>query len=147
MFNTVCYGYWRSNFRRFRRFLIHENLYTQCLSYNICSAWFLDIRISTCYTLKELTLIVSVIWVHTLMSTWYRIAVDYKATYIVLKLHTFLWATHIHRLYVCYKFKHFNEAVQTLRLCSHMAQLKVISSHKQWLSASQIFYAKWLSII
>ena len=37
----------------FRRFLIHDNssyvvLYTQCLRYNICSAWFLDIRISTC---------------------------------------------------------------------------------------------------
>ena len=25
------------------------SLYTQCLRYNICSAWFLDIRISTCY--------------------------------------------------------------------------------------------------
>ena len=24
----------------------------QCLRYNICSAWFLDIRISTCYTLE-----------------------------------------------------------------------------------------------
>ena len=23
-------------------------LYTQCLRYNICSVWFLDIRISTC---------------------------------------------------------------------------------------------------
>ena len=37
----------------FRRFLIHGNssyvvLYIQCLRYNICSAWFLDIRISTC---------------------------------------------------------------------------------------------------
>ena len=36
-------------------FLIHGNtvtyvvLYTQCLRYNICSVWFLDIRISTCY--------------------------------------------------------------------------------------------------
>ena len=43
------------NFRGFRRFLIHGNssyvvLYTQCLRYNICSAWFLDIRISTCFT-------------------------------------------------------------------------------------------------
>ena len=42
------------NFRGFRRFLIHCNssyvvLYTQCLRYNICSAWFLDIRISTCF--------------------------------------------------------------------------------------------------
>ena len=41
------------NFCGFRRFLIHGNssyvvLYTQCLRYNICSAWFLDIRISTC---------------------------------------------------------------------------------------------------
>ena len=40
-------------FRGFRRFLIHGNsnyavLYTQCLRYNICSAWFIDIRISTC---------------------------------------------------------------------------------------------------
>ena len=25
------------------------SLYTRCLRYNICSAWFLDIRISTCY--------------------------------------------------------------------------------------------------
>ena len=38
------------NFRGFRRFLIHGNssyvvLYTQCLRYNICSAWFLDIGI------------------------------------------------------------------------------------------------------
>ena len=24
-------------------------LYTQCLRYDICSAWFLDIRISTCF--------------------------------------------------------------------------------------------------
>ena len=24
-------------------------LYTQCLRYNICSVWFLDIRISTCF--------------------------------------------------------------------------------------------------
>ena len=27
---------------------IYVVLYTQCLRYNICSAWFLDIRISTC---------------------------------------------------------------------------------------------------
>ena len=26
VFNTVCYGYLRSNFRAFRRFLIHGNL-------------------------------------------------------------------------------------------------------------------------
>ena len=43
------------NFRGFHRFLININdnssyvvLYTQCLRYNICSAWFLDMRISTC---------------------------------------------------------------------------------------------------
>ena len=33
----------------FVRFLIHEDLYTWCLGYNICSTWFLDIRISTGY--------------------------------------------------------------------------------------------------
>ena len=33
------------------RFLIHEVLYARCLRYNICSAWFLDIRISTCFWL------------------------------------------------------------------------------------------------
>ena len=45
------------NFRGFCRFLIHGTcnssyvvLYTQCLRHNICSAWFLDIRISTCFT-------------------------------------------------------------------------------------------------
>ena len=52
LFNIVYYGY-LTNFRGFCRFLIHGNssyvvLYTQCLRYNICSAWFLDIRISTC---------------------------------------------------------------------------------------------------
>ena len=40
------------NFVGFIRFLmIYEVLYTRCLRYNICSAWFLDIRISTCYIL------------------------------------------------------------------------------------------------
>ena len=44
------------HFLGFRRFLIHGNssyvvLYTQCLKYNICSAWFLDIRISTCFNI------------------------------------------------------------------------------------------------
>ena len=28
--------------------VIYVALYTQCLRYNICRAWFLDIRISTC---------------------------------------------------------------------------------------------------
>ena len=28
-------------------------LYTQCLRYNICSAWFLDIRISTCCPIEN----------------------------------------------------------------------------------------------
>ena len=37
------------NFHGFRRFLIHGNssyvvLYTQCLRYNICSTWLLDIE-------------------------------------------------------------------------------------------------------
>ena len=53
VFSTVCYGYLRSNFHGFRRFLIHDNyvvLYIQCLRYNICNTWFLDIRISACLT-------------------------------------------------------------------------------------------------
>ena len=46
------------NFHRFRRFFIHGNssyvvLYTQCLRYNICSAWFLDIRISNCLICRK----------------------------------------------------------------------------------------------
>ena len=36
----------------FVRFLIHEDLYAWCLKHNICSAWFLDIRISTCSNLR-----------------------------------------------------------------------------------------------
>ena len=59
--SIIFFHYWKRNiprlfkinFRGFRRFLIHGNsshvvLYTQCLRYNICSTWFLDIRISTC---------------------------------------------------------------------------------------------------
>ena len=36
------------NFHGFRRFgnSSYVVLYTQCLNYNICSAWFLDIRIA-----------------------------------------------------------------------------------------------------
>ena len=32
--------------------------YTQCLRYNICSAWFVDIRISTCFKTIVISLIV-----------------------------------------------------------------------------------------
>ena len=44
----------------FVRFLIHDNfmkfyICTWCLRYNICSTWFLDIRISTCFPLCRLT--------------------------------------------------------------------------------------------
>ena len=56
--NTVQYGYllsWGSNFRGFHWSLIHDNLYTWCLRYNICSTWFIDIKISTCLNLKEKT--------------------------------------------------------------------------------------------
>ena len=60
------------NFRGFRRFVIHGGssyvvLYTQCLRYNIYSAWFLDIRISTCLakwlaTLYKHKCIIYTIW-------------------------------------------------------------------------------------
>ena len=33
----------------FLTMIIYEVLYTWCLRYNICSAWFLDIRTSTCF--------------------------------------------------------------------------------------------------
>ena len=57
--NFIVYIYhcmlwlFKINFRGFCRFLMHGNssyvvLCTQCLRCNICSAWFLDIRISTC---------------------------------------------------------------------------------------------------
>ena len=36
------------DFVGFLSMIIHVVLYTQCLRYNICSAWFLDIRISIC---------------------------------------------------------------------------------------------------
>ena len=35
------------DFVGFLSMVIYAVLYTQCLRYNICSAWFLDIRIST----------------------------------------------------------------------------------------------------
>ena len=37
------------DFVRFLSMIIYEALYTWCLRYNICSAWFLDIRISICF--------------------------------------------------------------------------------------------------
>ena len=49
--NTVQYGClisWGSNFCGFLSMVIYEVLCTWCLWYGICSAWFLDIRISTC---------------------------------------------------------------------------------------------------
>ena len=53
MFNTVYYGYLSRSFVDFVDFLsmVIQVIFlcTQCLRYNICSAWFLDIRISTCY--------------------------------------------------------------------------------------------------
>ena len=33
-------------------------LYTQCLRFNICSAWFLDIRILTCFKTTVISLMV-----------------------------------------------------------------------------------------
>ena len=69
----------KTNFRGFRRFLTHGNtsyvvLYTQCLRYNICSVWFLDIRISTCYVcfsythdqLMGLQALINVSYTHTI---------------------------------------------------------------------------------
>ena len=41
------------DFVNFLSMTIYEVLYTWCLTYNICSARFLDIRISTCYTLPS----------------------------------------------------------------------------------------------
>ena len=37
------------DFVGFLSILIYEVLYTRCLRYNTCCAWFLDIRISTCF--------------------------------------------------------------------------------------------------
>ena len=54
LYCRVClFILWGSNFVDFVSFLsmiIYEVLYTLswCLKYNICSAWFLDITISTC---------------------------------------------------------------------------------------------------
>ena len=38
------------NFVSFLSMIIYEVLYTWCLRYNICSAWLLDVKISTCYS-------------------------------------------------------------------------------------------------
>ena len=37
------------DFVGFLSMIIYEVLYTCCLRHNICSTWFLDIRISTCF--------------------------------------------------------------------------------------------------
>ena len=42
------------DFVGFLSMVIYVVLYTQCLRYNICSARFLDTRISTCYLINSL---------------------------------------------------------------------------------------------
>ena len=37
----------------FLSMIIYEVLYAWCLRYNICSAWFLDIRISSCFYIVQ----------------------------------------------------------------------------------------------
>ena len=47
LFN-FCEGLIFVDFVGFLSMIIYVVLYTQCLRYNICSARFLDVRISTC---------------------------------------------------------------------------------------------------
>ena len=53
------------DFVSFLSMIIYEALYTLswCLSYNICSTWFLDIRISTCFLEKSLLLPFTTIYI------------------------------------------------------------------------------------
>ena len=50
------------DFVSFLSMIIYEVLYTWCLRYNICSAWFLDIRVSTCFMLVFVIITSSVIY-------------------------------------------------------------------------------------
>ena len=50
LYTMVVNFHGEQNFMAFVRFLIYEVLYVWCLRYNICSTWFLDFRISTCYS-------------------------------------------------------------------------------------------------
>ena len=99
-------------FRGFCRFLIHGNssyvvLYTQCLRYNICSTWFLDIRISTCLILKFFTI--------------QYIETHCTCTMHMPKIHTNRMKPHIHR-YTTHKASY----VLSLRYMKHMHIIKWI---------------------
>ena len=85
------------NFHGSRRFLIHGNssyvvLYTQCLRYNICSTWFLDIRISTCFSMHEVANVVCCIlrgWIKGVSSADTSLSVKYNKTLEALPLHLY----------------------------------------------------------
>ena len=47
------------DFVSFLSMIIYEILYTWCLRYNICSTWFLDIRISTCFSVWYVVLCIT----------------------------------------------------------------------------------------
>ena len=68
LYKTVqyrCLFLWGLNFHGFLSMVIYEAL-AICLRYNICSAWFLDIRISNCsknVTNQQLLLLTSDTWI------------------------------------------------------------------------------------
>ena len=70
----------------FVQFLIHDNLWSfiYIISYNICSAWFLDIRISTCLLLLfdfGFSLVSQAIFLLLLLDFW---VIGFEALFEVL---------------------------------------------------------------
>ena len=89
-------------YMNFIRFLICEDLqlYTWCLRYNICSTWFLDIRISTCS-----------ITTHYPLSPYIRM---------------YAWVTHHNESSKSTKFS--NQLSQTVLMCGVSASPEIHSS-------------------
>ena len=61
-------------------------LYTQCLRYNICSAWFLDIRISTCHQRNRFAYLISVLNFKEVSSVNTSLSVKYNKTFKALSV-------------------------------------------------------------
>ena len=82
LIKTVCYGYLSFvDSIGFLSMIIDEVLYARCLKYNICSAWFLDIRILTCSVSSSHTLAWVYVLLHSMLVSFISLSLLNKFQY------------------------------------------------------------------
>ena len=71
----------------FLSMIINEVLYTWCLRHNICSSWFLDISISTCWVMSSCPKCFSAYTVYMLQGNIiYKQSTEYSMTIIIMHI-------------------------------------------------------------